>query len=206
MLFRATLFVFFACLPVLIFAQSAPSKLISASDIISALDDDNITRGMGTKRPRLATVPDAQTRSCDPQAQRLWEQTVRNTAEQVGRNLAVLAAPSIDLDVRFNFADATLLPDGMQQLDALATALKNPRLLGVRFLLAGHTDQKGTAEYNDRLSCERALSSRNYLRDKHGIGAERLLPLGFGFLRLKEPTAPLSEINRRVEVRRFEAN
>ena len=37
-----------------------------------------------------------------------------------------------------------------------------------------------------------------------GIERERLLPLGFGFAKLKDPSRPQSDSNRRVEIRRLD--
>jgi len=119
------------------------------------------------------------------------------------KSLYVEEAPSVDLDVMFDFNKASLRPDGAAQLDRLAQALVRPSLAGMRFVLAGHTDRKGDADYNDALSCERALAARIYMRDRHQIDPSRLIPMGFGFGRLKDAGDPNGAVNRRVEVRRY---
>jgi len=48
-----------------------------------------------------------------------------------------------------------------------------------RFLIEGHTDDRGRDAYNLNLSNERAASVKNYLTS-HGIDASRLESKGFG--------------------------
>ena len=113
--------------------------------------------------------------------------------------------PAINLQVQFTFDSAQLLPQGKRQLDELAMALSHRALLGSGFMLAGHTDMVGEAEYNLRLSHSRAEAVKTYLAQAHGVSPQRLQTIGYGFSRLLEPTQPAAAINRRVEVRRLTA-
>jgi outer membrane protein OmpA-like peptidoglycan-associated protein len=62
-------------------------------------------------------------------------------------------------------------------LDSLVDLLnENPN---VTIELSAHTDCRGSAEYNERLSQRRAESVVNYLIE-HGIAADRLTPKGYG--------------------------
>lgn len=68
-------------------------------------------------------------------------------------------------------------------------------------IIAGHTDNTGTDEYNQKLSDRRASSVRSYLVDM-GVSPSRLQSFGYGELR---PTASNADeagrsLNRRVEV------
>lgn len=110
--------------------------------------------------------------------------------------------PSIDLSVQFAFDSAELLPQGRRQLDELGRALNHRSLSLWGFELAGHTDAVGAAEYNLKLSLERATAVKQYLVVQHGLNPERLVPLGFGFSRPALPADPRAAANRRVEVRR----
>lgn len=110
--------------------------------------------------------------------------------------------PHLDLYVQFAFNSAELLPAGRKQLDELGKALNNRSLLKWGFELAGHTDAVGGVDYNMQLSLERANAVKHYLVTRHGLNAERLVPLGFGFSRLANPAQPTAAVNRRVEVRR----
>jgi len=112
------------------------------------------------------------------------------------------AQPSVDLYVQFAFNSAELTPLGRKQLDELGKALNSRSLLNWGFELAGHTDAVGAADYNRRLSLERANAVKLYLVTAHSLNPGRLLPVGLGFTRLADPANPKSAINRRVEVKR----
>lgn len=114
--------------------------------------------------------------------------------------------PSINLQVQFTFDSAHLLPQGKRQLDELAMALSHRALASGGFVLAGHTDRVGDADYNLRLSHARADAVKDYLEQAHGVAPQRLQTIGYGFSRLLDPANPAAAINRRVEVRRVLAS
>lgn len=70
-----------------------------------------------------------------------------------------------------------------------------------RFLIEGHTDDRGRDAYNLNLSDQRAASVRSYLTGK-GIPASRLESKGFGEARpvASNKTAAGRQENRRVEL------
>jgi OmpA-OmpF porin, OOP family len=107
---------------------------------------------------------------------------------------------AIDLTVYFAYDSARLLPEARAQLDALGYALNSPELLPFSFLIAGHTDAKGPADYNLDLSIRRAIVVAEYLVQYHGISPSRLVPHGWGESQLLVPSDPGSGANRRVEV------
>ena len=93
---------------------------------------------------------------------------------------------TIDLKgVNFDFDKDTLRPDAVAILDEAISILgKYPEL---KVEVAGHTDSKGTDEYNQALSERRARAVYDYLGSK-GIGAERMVgPVGYGE---SKPIAP----------------
>jgi len=159
---------------------------------------ESLTRGF---KPRAN--PDAATKVCDPELNLALLSKTGKKGEQLTRTLYIEDVPKVDLDIAFKRGEASLLPEGEKQLNALAAALNDKRLSGQSFVVAGHTDAEGSADYNDRLSCERALSARRYLKAKFGISEERLIPMGFGFTRLKDSADKFSQVNRRVEIRRY---
>lgn len=176
-------------------------SLLSAAQIVAALGQPRSLPEKGGIIPKAN--PDAATRVCDAELNRRLLRESGQRGELLTRNLYVEAAPAVDLDIAFAFGEAALLAEGKAQLDELARALRSPGLRGERFVLAGHTDAVGSADFNDRLSCERALSARRYLVEQHHIAPDRLLPMGFGFSRLRNPLDSAAAVNRRVEVRRF---
>jgi len=101
--------------------------------------------------------------------------------------------------IHFDTNSATLRPDSAPALAAVLTLINGRS--GSRWLIAGHTDNQGSAELNGRLSKARAASVIAWLT-AHGVAAQRLVPQGFGATR---PVADNSTdsgraLNRRVEI------
>ena len=107
--------------------------------------------------------------------------------------------PSLSLSIQFDFDSARIRPESLVPLGNLATALASPALLQSHFLIEGHTDAQGRADYNRRLSDLRARAVRELLVGK-GIAAERLVSVGKGASELANPAAPLAAENRRVKI------
>jgi outer membrane protein OmpA-like peptidoglycan-associated protein len=111
-------------------------------------------------------------------------------------------APSIDLYVHFEFDQSALtMSDARIAVDALGKALKDTRLASMSFEIIGHTDARGTDEYNLKLSRDRADAVRSRLIQFHGVDASRLKAEGRGKRELKDPAHPEHELNRRVQIR-----
>jgi outer membrane protein OmpA-like peptidoglycan-associated protein len=108
--------------------------------------------------------------------------------------------PSVNLYVNFAYNSAELAADARITLDQLGIALKNPRLAGYTFLIAGHTDSRGPDEYNQRLSERRADAVRLYLKERFDIDETRYKVVGYGESRLLDPRRPEDGVNRRVQV------
>ena len=105
----------------------------------------------------------------------------------------------IDLTIPFEFDAALLRPEGQATLHELVVAMQSERLRATRFRLEGHTDAKGSADYNERLSEQRARTVAGFLI-RQGVEPQRLQAVGKGF---REPLAgedPLSPANRRVRI------
>jgi len=91
--------------------------------------------------------------------------------------LANIMAPVLIDNIFYDFDKATLRPESKDALDQLVKLLEeNPN---VTIELSAHTDYRGSAEYNKRLSQRRAESVIRYLID-HGIAQDRLTPVGYG--------------------------
>lgn len=110
------------------------------------------------------------------------------------------AAPRLDFLIQFELGSAKIHPSAIPQLTQLGKALEATQLKEARLIVAGHTDAIGSAEYNLRLSRERALAVRSYLIDNFAIIGRNLQPIGYGFRELKDAQNPYSGINRRVEL------
>ncbi len=118
------------------------------------------------------------------------------------RGISFRAVPT---PITFDYRSATLTPQGEKAALELARAIKEQR--PERVTLIGHTDVRGGADYNRKLSVSRAETVAAFLRENEidvpvtadGVGADEPLQL--------TPTTGLSQddifaLNRRVEWRR----
>lgn len=108
--------------------------------------------------------------------------------------------PNIDLEITFDYNSANISAKSLPAVQALGRALTNPDLKGSTFVVAGHTDAAGGEAYNQDLSERRADAIKAYLVEKYGIAAADLVTIGYGKSKLKDPSQPLAEANRRVQV------
>jgi outer membrane protein OmpA-like peptidoglycan-associated protein len=120
------------------------------------------------------------------------------TTRSLGRNL-VPEVKSIDLVIQFDFDSAKLQDVSKPLLDGLAQALNTDRLRALDFKVEGHTDAKGTPEYNQNLSAHRANTVVAYLVLR-GVERSRLIAEGKGFSDLLTPQDPYATVNRRVRI------
>jgi len=83
-------------------------------------------------------------------------------------------------NIFFDFDKASLRPDSKPELERVVTVLKdNPSM---KIEISGHTDNKGSATYNLKLSESRSKSVVDYLVSR-GIELNRLTFKGYGFLK-----------------------
>ena len=122
------------------------------------------------------------------------------------RNLTVEAAntvdapkPSLSLLIQFDFNSAKVKPESQQALLNLAQALQSKELAESKFAVEGHTDAKGRADYNLKLSQQRADAVRNFLAS-NGVVDARLQAVGKGAGEPANTADPLAAENRRVRI------
>ena len=116
------------------------------------------------------------------------------------RGISVRVKQKVDLNIPFEINSSDLKPEARSQLAQLEAALQKESLADYRFLIAGHTDASGSAEYNRRLSERRAESVKRFLVER-GIDPDRLEVVGNGEDDLLLPDKPADGSNRRVEIR-----
>ncbi len=107
--------------------------------------------------------------------------------------------PSLSLLIQFDFDSARVRPVSQQALANLAAALQSKELQDSKFAIEGHTDAKGRADYNLRLSQQRADAVRDLLISQ-GVKIERLKAQGKGSSELALPAIPEAAENRRVRI------
>jgi OOP family OmpA-OmpF porin len=101
-------------------------------------------------------------------------------------------------DVLFDTNEATLTQNATATLDKAAASLQEWG--NVKVEVAGYTDDRGTPEYNEKLSVRRADAVRTYLIGK-GVAADRLTTKGYGE---SNPVADNATVEGRTENRRVE--
>jgi len=105
----------------------------------------------------------------------------------------------IDLALQFEFDSDRLSPQDRATLNELAIAMRSPELAGRRFLIEGHTDNKGSPAYNLRLSRQRAQAVRALLVVQR-VAPDRLFAEGKGAAEPIDPARPDAPENRRVRI------
>lgn len=111
-----------------------------------------------------------------------------------------VSSGAVSLQITFSSDSYSLEPEGYKALDEMAVAMTSPQLKNCRFVIEGHTDASGDADYNRSLSERRAATVKNFLVYKN-INAEMLKTAGLGEDRPLLPNDPFSSENRRVEFR-----
>lgn len=110
------------------------------------------------------------------------------------------ARPQIDLEINFEYDSAKVGPSSAGALVALGRALSSDQLKGTVFLINGHTDAAGGAEYNQDLSQRRADAVKRLLIEQFNMPPNTMIAVGFGKSQLKNPNNPLGGENRRVQI------
>ena len=128
-----------------------------------ALRQDSIRRADEARRREQQRVADS-----IANAQRLAEAAARD-AEAMRSTIATT--------VHYDFDKADLREDTRQMLDQKIPILTaNPALM---IRIAGHTDSRGSGEYNLQLGQRRAAAARDYLTAR-GIAASRIELVSYG--------------------------
>jgi outer membrane protein OmpA-like peptidoglycan-associated protein len=121
---------------------------------------------------------------------------------QTSRDGRFAVRPGVNIPVQFDFDRSDLNSLGMRQITELGGALTRAKMRPWFFLLVGHTDKRGTMEYNQHLSENRAQTVKMELERRFPLLKRRLEIEGRG------ETEPLYDgdseldhmLNRRVKV------
>ena len=134
--------------------------------------------------------------------QKLRNRATRSLSTGEREEIATIAQskPNIDLEINFDYNSADISSKSLPSVQALGKALTNPDLKGSTFIVAGYTDAAGGEAYNQDLSERRADSIKRYLTDKFGIAGSDLVTVGYGKTKLTDPSQPLADVTRRVQV------
>jgi len=106
---------------------------------------------------------------------------------------------TMNSEISFAYNSAQLTPAFHNTLDKVADILNRYQRSSIQ--ITGHTDSRGSAEYNQRLSEQRAEAVKYYLADR-GVDARRIVTEGRGESqpRASNNTEAGMQLNRRVEM------
>jgi outer membrane protein OmpA-like peptidoglycan-associated protein len=182
------------------------SEAHSRQEVASAQEDRN--KILMDSRSREAQSAQAQALTAQQQAQNAKNETLAAQAQLANaqQQLADMQAKKTDRgmvvtlgDVLFDTAQATLKPGAALAMNRLATFLNaNPQ---TKVIIEGHTDSRGSDEYNEGLSERRARAVSTELSSR-GVAADQYQPLGRGkaYPVASNDTAEGRQQNRRVEI------
>jgi peptidoglycan-associated lipoprotein len=171
------------------------------------------TLGLGACRKKpvaIAPVPTAPSTAPaiddGAAARRAREQFVRDSLARAQAELAARASEAdaaslraiLEAPVQFEYDADDITEAGRVTLDAKLPVLRTNGALRLR--ISGHTDARGSDEYNLALGLRRAASTRKYLSDR-GIAVARIDIVSFGEER---PTATGDDDNSYSKNRRAE--
>jgi outer membrane protein OmpA-like peptidoglycan-associated protein len=131
----------------------------------------------------------------DKQAKELDSQLKDAKIERVGEGIKI----TFNSGILFNFDSAALRSASKEDIKNLSGVLK--KYEDTKILLAGYTDNKGSKDYNKKLSLQRAKSVALYTAEQ-GVDSDRMIINGYGE---SNPVADNSteagrQQNRRVEI------
>jgi outer membrane protein OmpA-like peptidoglycan-associated protein len=132
-------------------------------------------------------------RYMDNQEQDLRSAISTSESASISREQDVLRA-TFKGETFFDYDKSTLLPGAYAELRRISDVMnKYPRTI---IEVGGHTDTRGSEEYNQRLSERRAEAIKNELI-RNGVLEQRIKAVGYGESR---PISSDHAMNRRVEI------
>jgi outer membrane protein OmpA-like peptidoglycan-associated protein len=190
LLFLAAIVVLMATSPTL--ADDA----LTSDAIIQKLLPAHKTRGIGSTGGTLTAEGVAFVNGLKGRTR----QIVVEERTELSKVVKEAALPALDLEVYFDFDSSVITTRAVPMLIKLGQALSNDQLKTSSFLVGGHTDTKGGADYNQRLSEARAGAVKAFLVGNFQINPQQLISVGYGEEDLKNPNDPEDAENRRVTI------
>lgn len=177
-------------------AQERPSQ----QQILNALKPVAKTRGLTSEQVQRNSEDQRFIDSLRAAKTRSLTTTEREKVATIAKQ-----KPSIDLEIYFDYNSDKITPKAVPDLTTLGRALSEPELRGGVFLLGGHTDAKGSDQYNQALSERRAQAVKRFLMQKFRLPGDSLVTAGYGEEQLKNQADPFAAENRRVQIVNLEA-
>ena len=180
--------------------------LVTADDVAIATEVEKTETATTETAPTETattetTAPDATTTTEDATVASAQDSTATTETRVSENETATLVKMPADLgvNIRIEFAFDSAALDDVQKpkLQKLCNVMKASDIN--LFRIIGHTDAKGSDDYNERLSRLRAEEVQRFFINDCGVDAARLEAVGLGERFLLENATPDSDENRRVE-------
>ena len=141
-------------------ADQCPSTAAGASVDLKGCMLDNDGDGVGNHIDRCPTTP------------------AGRQVDEKGCKFVLTRTEEITLKINFPSNSSGISEDQLSEIDRVAKFLQ--KYGDVNTVIEGHTDDRGAADYNQKLSQSRANAVRNVLIERYGIAASRVSAEGFG--------------------------
>jgi len=194
-------------------AAAVLAMILAAQGLASAADpltEEQIVKALTPITTRSLTLTGADAGST---AEKQLLDSVRNRpahsltpSEREQLAAAAAAKPSIDSEINFDYGSAKISRSAVPVVNTLGKALSSPDFKGATFILAGHTDGKGSPPYNQELSEKRVDTVKRYLVSHFKLPPTGLVVVGYGKTKLKNENDPFGPENRRVQVVNMQDN
>lgn len=140
--------------------DQCPSTEAGASVDMNGCMFDSDGDGVGNHRDRCPATPEG--REVDAE----------------GCKFVLTRTEEMTLKINFPSNSSNISEDQYAEIDRVAEFLQ--KYGDVSTVIEGHTDDRGAADYNQKLSQSRANAVRNVLIERYGIAASRVTAEGFG--------------------------
>ena len=127
--------------------------------------------------PATTTVSNPAPTPPAPECDAACEARRREAEEEARRRASAGARAALTETIYFDYDRSEITDDGRAKLDAKVPVLTQNT--GIRIRIAGHTDSRGSDEYNLALGQRRAAAAKRYLTDR-GIDGSRIEIVSFG--------------------------
>jgi peptidoglycan-associated lipoprotein len=159
-----------------VFAIDACKKkpaAVAPAPVATAPNADSIR--LAEEQRRRDSIAAAQAAAADA-ARRAREDSIARANAAAAAEASSLRAVLLTV-INFDYDKSDIRDDARAALDAKVPVLMaNP---GVRLRIAGHTDERGSTEYNLALGQRRATAAKQYLTSR-GVPEDRLETVSFG--------------------------
>lgn len=106
----------------------------------------------------------------------------------------------IGLPIEFDLNSFEIKPESKPFLYEVGKMMTSQEYIDKHLIIEGHTDARGSDQYNIYLSERRAHAISNFLTQNFGVRPSRLRAVGMGKYRPLSGRDPFDPVNRRVEL------